>query len=104
MPLSAELAGTNPFTLFVEPQGALWIGTDKGASRYENGVTRRFTKADGLAEERVNVFFRDHDENLWLGTGAGLVRYRQVSILSKLEVGDRTAAVTVALQRGIIHL
>ncbi len=77
MPLSAELAGTNPLTLFVEPQGALWIGTDKGASRYENGVTRRFTKADGLAEERVNVFFRDHDENLWLGTGAGLVRYRQ---------------------------
>ncbi len=39
-----------------------------------------------------------------LGIGEGTVKWHIVSILSKLEVGDRTAAVTVALQRGIIHL
>ncbi len=39
-----------------------------------------------------------------LGTAAGTVKAQVQSILSKLGARDRTHAVTIGLQRGIIHL
>jgi len=39
-----------------------------------------------------------------LGTAAGTVKAQIQSVLSKLGARDRTHAVTIALQRGIIHL
>jgi len=39
-----------------------------------------------------------------LGTSEGTVRIHVQHILSKLEAGDRTHAVTIALQRGILRL
>ena len=39
-----------------------------------------------------------------LGTAAGTVKMQVQSILAKLNATDRTHAVTIALQRGIIHL
>jgi two-component system NarL family response regulator len=39
-----------------------------------------------------------------LGTAPGTVKAHVQSILSKLDAKDRTHAVTIALQRGIIHL
>jgi len=39
-----------------------------------------------------------------LGTASGTVKAHMQNILSKLGAKDRTHAVTIALQRGIIHL
>jgi DNA-binding NarL/FixJ family response regulator len=39
-----------------------------------------------------------------LGTASGTVKIHVQNILAKLEATDRTHAVTIALQRGIIHL
>ena len=39
-----------------------------------------------------------------IGTAAGTVKAHVQNILGKLEAKDRTHAVTIALQRGIIHL
>jgi len=39
-----------------------------------------------------------------LGTASGTVKTHVQSILAKLEAKDRTHAVTIALQRGILHL
>lgn len=39
-----------------------------------------------------------------LGTASGTVKMHMQNILGKLEAEDRTHAVTIALQRGIIHL
>jgi two-component system NarL family response regulator len=39
-----------------------------------------------------------------LGTASGTVKAQIQSVLSKLGAKDRTHAVTIALQRGIIHL
>lgn len=39
-----------------------------------------------------------------LGIGGGTISTHLRSILRKLEVSDRTEAVTIALQRGVIHL
>jgi DNA-binding NarL/FixJ family response regulator len=39
-----------------------------------------------------------------LGTASGTVKMHIQNILTKLDASDRTHAVTIALQRGIIHL
>ena len=39
-----------------------------------------------------------------LGTASGTVKIHVQNILSKLEASDRTHAVTIALERGILHL
>jgi DNA-binding NarL/FixJ family response regulator len=39
-----------------------------------------------------------------LGISVGTIKVHVKNVLAKLEVNDRTAAVSVALQRGIIHL
>jgi DNA-binding NarL/FixJ family response regulator len=39
-----------------------------------------------------------------LGTASGTIKMHVQNILSKLEAADRTHAVTIALERGILHL
>jgi len=39
-----------------------------------------------------------------LGTASGTIKAHVQNILEKLNASDRTQAVTIALQRGIIHL
>ena len=66
--------------------GTLWFGTgEAGAVRWRNAgsgspgsqaSTRRYTTADGLANDRVFVFHEDEDGTLWIGTNNGLNRFR----------------------------
>ncbi len=51
--------------------------------------------AQGLANKQIATK---------LGTASGTVKVHVQNILAKLEATDRTHAVTIALQRGIIHL
>jgi len=51
--------------------------------------------AQGLANKQIATR---------LGTASGTVKIHVQNILGKLEATDRTHAVTIALQRGIIHL
>lgn len=51
--------------------------------------------AQGLANKEVGA---------QLGTAAGTIKMHVQNILAKLGATDRTQAVTIALQRGIIHL
>lgn len=65
-----------------------------------NQLTRREIEvlelvAQGMANKEIAV---------QLGTASGTVKIHVQNILAKLGAGDRTRAVTIALQRGIIHL
>ena len=39
-----------------------------------------------------------------LGTASGTIKMHIQNILAKLDASDRTHAVTIALERGILHL
>jgi ligand-binding sensor domain-containing protein len=54
----------------------VWIGTDRGLVRYEDGEFTTFTEEDGLGHDVV-LFLRldEATGDLWIATAAGLTRY-----------------------------
>jgi signal transduction histidine kinase/streptogramin lyase len=62
--------------------GVMWFGTNRGLTRWEDGVERTFTTEDGLPENRVYATYPADDGTLWVGTAEGLLRWR----------GDRPAS------------
>src|SRR5262249_50060953 len=66
------------WTLLVDHEGTLWIGTyGGGLLQYKNGKFRAFTKKDGLSNDIVRCLFEDTAGNLWIGTDdGGLNRFK----------------------------
>lgn len=52
--------------------GALWVATDEGMSRIDEGVIRNFRMEDGLAYFSVRSLAEDKRGDLWIGTDRGL--------------------------------
>lgn len=85
----------------------------RGQKRIPPEVAARLVErlgAPGLTEREIDVLglMAQGRSNKAIGAalhiGEGTVKFHVNNILGKLSVADRTEAVTVALQRGIIHL
>lgn len=60
--------------------GRLWVGTNKGLNRLENGRFARYfynpAKPGGVSSDSIRTIFLDSRKILWIGTaGGGLMRY-----------------------------
>jgi len=55
--------------------GALWVGTQGGAARFDGVRFVPVTARDGLPNNTVNALHAAPDGALWMGTFGGLVRY-----------------------------
>jgi ligand-binding sensor domain-containing protein/signal transduction histidine kinase len=67
------------YALAGDPQGDLWVGTDRGLSRLHQGrIARTFgttaTSADGLPSPVIRCITSDAAGRLWVGTDAGIAR------------------------------
>lgn len=82
------------FDLLVDRHGALWVAHRRGLSRYQGGVLRTFTEADGLLPGAAKALLEDRDGALWVGTETGLVRYDGVS-WRRVTLNDGLGAVPV---------
>jgi signal transduction histidine kinase/ligand-binding sensor domain-containing protein len=87
--LPAELAGDAVRNLLEDRDGNVWIGTNRhGLWRYssqseetgsdEDGRFERFSDTHPLAAGSILALLEDREGNLWVGTGAGLYRLRDV--------------------------
>ena len=56
--------------------GAVWFGSDAGASRFTRGRWDTFTTREGLAANTVLSIFEASDGSLWFATTNGVSRYR----------------------------
>ncbi len=64
--------------LLADPTGSLWVATDGGLARVENGaVTQAWKGGDGVPRAPLSAIVRDADGTLWItSSGGGLVRMR----------------------------
>jgi signal transduction histidine kinase/ligand-binding sensor domain-containing protein len=59
-----------------EPDGSLWIGTEKGLNHVNDGSTTIYTTKNGLAADDVKVIIGDGRAGLWIGSYGGLTHYK----------------------------
>lgn len=74
----------------MDATGALWVGTRASGifRRMPDGRIERYTRHDGLPEDRVNALLLDHEGHVWAGTSLGLAR------LDPARSGSHSFAVT----------
>ena len=74
-----ELLSQRVFTLMVDREGALWIGTHGGGlSRLKDGAFATYTAREGLPDDSVWALHEDRGGRLWVGTRrGGLARFEE---------------------------
>jgi ligand-binding sensor domain-containing protein len=70
-------------TLFMDREGALWIGTlQQGLYRVHGQKVEHFGSADGLSSDFVREFYEDHEGNLWIVTSRGIDFFHSLRVLT----------------------
>jgi signal transduction histidine kinase/CheY-like chemotaxis protein/ligand-binding sensor domain-containing protein len=68
----------NVHAMLEHPAGTVWVGANDGLHRFQGGVERVFTTADGLPDDSIQGLAAGAGGSLWIGThGGGLSEYRQ---------------------------
>ncbi len=65
------LASDYILSLYQDNRGFLWIGTDRGVSRYDGMSFRNFTTEDGLSSNMIYNIFQSSDGAMWFATYEG---------------------------------
>jgi signal transduction histidine kinase/ligand-binding sensor domain-containing protein len=60
--------------IFQDRAGALWIGTQTGAARWDDNELRLLTAEKGLPGNEVRAIAEGLKDEMWIATGAGLAR------------------------------
>src|SRR5882724_1700048 len=65
------------WTLFVDKDGALWVGTyGGGLARYKDGVFSAYGEEQGLSDPVIRAITQSADGAIWIGTNSGLNRLK----------------------------
>jgi diguanylate cyclase (GGDEF)-like protein len=73
--LPAEAASAAVSRL-VQVDGRLWVGTSQGLFTLDADGPKPVRVDPAFDRSPINMMFVDHDENLWIGSSAGLARFR----------------------------
>jgi signal transduction histidine kinase len=107
-PLLAGRRQFHPKSLSRDSNGGLWIGTmDQGLLHMHQGMTDRFTRADGLSSNTVSDMFEDREGNIWVATVGGLDRFRNLAVTTvsvKQGLSNDYVRSVVATQDGSVWL
>jgi signal transduction histidine kinase/ligand-binding sensor domain-containing protein len=76
--------------LFEAADGDLWIGGERGLTRYAAGRFHSWSATNGLADNQVNAIEEDRSDAIWIGTEAGLNRMKGGEI-TRFTVADGLA-------------
>jgi len=63
------------YDIYQDSDGMIWIGTDKGVSRFNGIKFENFTTDDGLSDNECFFFQPDYEGRLWIGTYNGKLCY-----------------------------
>ncbi|WP_431213957.1 ligand-binding sensor domain-containing protein [Puia sp. P3] len=70
---STSLCSDRVNSIFEDSRGWLWLATEGGLCRFNNGRFIRYTTADGLPSNFILCLLEDKKGRLWISTSRGLV-------------------------------
>ncbi|MGH9583419.1 MAG: two-component regulator propeller domain-containing protein, partial [Bryobacteraceae bacterium] len=70
------LASNVVLGVYQDREGAFWIGSDQGLTRWRNGQATVYSTKNGLPDNLVFSMTEDASGGLWIGTRRGLARFR----------------------------
>lgn len=73
-PLASLPGSVSVRSILCTHDGAVWVGSTSGLVRVKGAAERRFTAADGLADDWVFCLSDGHDESIYAGTKNGFSR------------------------------
>jgi hypothetical protein len=76
-PFPADAIGTVARVIYQDRAGRIWIGSEFGLFRWEQGKLKRFMAADGFTPAYVTAITEDTAGRLWIGTALGELRRYQ---------------------------
>ena len=92
-----KLKGKKIVALVELNDGSIWAGTQhNGLWKYDGQNWYLFSTLDGLPSESITGLHQDQEGSLWVGTGAGIARYRfnsnppaiKIKIVDEKEIDD----------------
>jgi len=67
-------------SMAVQTDGTVWAGTwGAGLARFDGKTWKNYTTEDGLPANHIFMLYLDQQEQLWIGTNGGLVRFHEDS-------------------------
>ena len=75
-PDNSALSGRVAKAIWQGADGALWVGTDAGLNRLQDGEFKVWHASDGLINERINFITGDSKGAIWVCTNAGVSRFK----------------------------
>jgi ligand-binding sensor domain-containing protein/signal transduction histidine kinase len=72
---SDGLSGDDPWNMFEDREGSIWVGTLGGLDRFRDVAAATFTVKQGLSSDLAGPVLADKEGSIWLGTHAGLNRW-----------------------------
>jgi len=69
------LPSNTVYEVYRDSKGYIWIGTDKGAVRFDGTTFQVFNTSDGLPDNDVFFLQEDYQERIWLATYTGALCY-----------------------------
>lgn len=90
----------DPITSYVDSNGTMWFGDWNDLFAYvpSTGATQHISS---FPSSTVYTFLEDEDKNLWIGSSAGLTRYRLAT--GKLEVYKNDPKNTQSLSNNVVY-
>jgi ligand-binding sensor domain-containing protein/signal transduction histidine kinase len=81
--------------LHIEPDGTLWVATERGLSRVKDGRVATLTSKNGLPCDTVHWIMEDDAHSVWLYTACGLVRIARPELNAAAADSKRTIQAAV---------
>jgi signal transduction histidine kinase/ligand-binding sensor domain-containing protein len=94
--IGRDLPGNRVQTLYVDAQGKIWIGTNRGLVSAEGGPSYRVHEIEALRGESVLSICVDREGDLWVGTEASGLHTLQPRKFATVPGSNSEAVTTIA--------
>ena len=78
------------YSILKDRSGNLWIGGDRGVSKYDGKTFTNFTEKEGLSNRDIRTMLEDRNGSLWFGTyGGGVIKFDASGDAASNDAGKR---------------